>query len=63
MEELAAVDDDGLAGDERDAGPQRYVTAPTTSSGSWSRWMVRAETETSRSFSITSGCCFTPPTS
>ena len=36
------------------------MTAPTTSSGSWSRWIVRAATETSRSFSITSGCCFTP---
>src|SRR6202011_3388392 len=41
-------------------GPQRKTTAPTTSSGSWSRWSVRAETETSRSFSTTSGCASTP---
>src|SRR5262249_20529110 len=42
------------------AGPARYATAPTTSAGSWSRWIVRAATETSRSCSITSGCSFTP---
>src|SRR5207244_7472150 len=30
-------------------GPQKYVTAPTTSSGTWSRWIVRAAIETSRS--------------
>src|SRR5207247_8470719 len=31
-------------------GVQRKTTAPTTSSGTWSRWIVRAATETSRSF-------------
>ena len=41
-------------------GPLRYTTAPTTSSGVWSRWIVRAATDTSRSFSITSGCASTP---
>ena len=42
------------------AGVQRKTTAPTTSSGTWSRWIVRDATETSRSFSTTSGCDFTP---
>src|SRR5262249_56104484 len=42
------------------SGLQRKTTAPTTSSGSWSRWIVRAAIETSRSFSITSGCASTP---
>ena len=41
-------------------GPQRKTTAPTTSSGTWSRCKVRDATDTSRSFSITSGCDFTP---
>ena len=36
-------------------GVQRKTTAPTTSSGTWSRWIVRAATERSCSFSITSG--------
>ena len=49
MKVLAAVDHHRLAGDEVGAGPQRKTTAPTTSSGTWSRWIVRAATETSRS--------------
>src|SRR5207248_2269040 len=32
------------------AGLHRKTTAPTTSSGTWSRWIVRAAIETSRSF-------------
>src|SRR5262249_27615636 len=42
------------------AGVQRKTTAPTTSSGTWSRWIVLAETDTSCSASITSGCSRTP---
>ena len=42
------------------AGVHRKTTAPTTSSGTWSRWIVRAATETSRSASTTSGWACTP---
>ena len=37
------------------AGVQRKTAAPTTSSGTWSRWIVRAATDTSRSASTTFG--------
>ena len=60
MEVLASVDDHRLPGDEVGLGPAEEATAPTTSSGTWSRWIVRAATETSCSASTTSGCCFTP---
>jgi hypothetical protein len=43
-----------------DSGPHRKATAPTTSSGTWSRLIVRALTETSRSASTTSGFSWTP---
>src|SRR5262249_48749966 len=43
-----------------DSGPHRKATAPTTSSGTWSRLMVRALTAPACRASMTSGCSLTP---
>ena len=49
MEELAAVNDHGLARDEVGRRLHGKPTAPATSSGTWSRWIVLAATDASHS--------------
>src|SRR5689334_2462157 len=56
----AAADHDGLPGQEAGAGPEEERDGARDVAGRWSRWIVRADTDTSRSFSTTSGCASTP---